>query len=145
MADQAERRGRRALVYYRGGVQGEKIVDDNFLDQPAEILLGCGRVPPGIEEALLEMQPGEERIVTVPPEKGYGDHDPDKVQRYPRLFFENGYKLKVGDWLTWKHPVTQYRIPVRVIATTKDTVTLDFNHPFAGKSLEYRLKLVDIV
>ncbi len=71
MMDQADRRGRRALVYYRGGAQGEEVIDDFSTGRPAEILIGCGQVPPGVDELLLEMQEGEERLVTLPPEKAW--------------------------------------------------------------------------
>jgi FKBP-type peptidyl-prolyl cis-trans isomerase 2 len=145
MVDPADRRGRRALVYYRGGVQGEEVIDDFSTGQPAEILIGYGQIPPGIDELLLEMQVGEERIVTLPPEKTYGQHDPAGVESYARLSIEGGATLQTGDWLTWTNPNSRRRIPVRVTATTTDTVTLDFNHPLAGKHLEYWIKLVDIV
>jgi FKBP-type peptidyl-prolyl cis-trans isomerase 2 len=145
MIDQADRRGRRAHVYYRGGAQGEEAFDDFSTGQPAEILIGCGQVPPGVDELLLEMQAGEERVVTMPPEKAFGQHDPAGVQSYPRLSIEGGNTLQTGDWLTWTNPASGCRIPVRVTAATPDTVTLDFNHPLSGKSVEYWIKLVDIM
>lgn len=141
----SDRQGRRALVYYRGGALGEAVIEDLSMGKPAEILIGCGQVPPGIDELLLEMQVGEERVITLPPEKAYGQHDSAGVQSYGRLFIKNGDKLQTGDWLTWTHPATERRIPVRVVAATKDTVTLDFNHPFAGKTLQYWMKLLEIV
>jgi len=145
MMDQADRRGRRALVYYRGGALGEEAFDDFSQGKPAEILIGCGQVPPGIDEVLFEMRTGEERIVTLPPEKAYGQHDPAGVRSYARLLIEGGETLQTGDWLTWTNPVSRRPIPVKVIAATEHTVTLDFNHPLAGKSLEYWIKLVDIL
>ncbi|HWQ74656.1 MAG TPA: FKBP-type peptidyl-prolyl cis-trans isomerase [Syntrophomonas sp.] len=145
MIDQADRRGRRAFVYYRGGAQGEEAFDDLSTGQPAEILIGCGQVPPGVDELLFEMKVGEERVVTLPPEKAFGLHDPAGVQSYARLSIEGGDKLQTGDWMTWVNPASRRRIPVRVIAATQDTVTLDFNHPLAGKNLEYWINLIKIV
>jgi FKBP-type peptidyl-prolyl cis-trans isomerase 2 len=71
MIAQNDRRGRRALVYYRGGARGEEAFDDLSTGRPAEILIGCGQVPPGVDELLLEMQAGEERFVTLPPAKAW--------------------------------------------------------------------------
>lgn len=145
MITQTDRIGRRALVYYRGGAQGEETFDDFSTGQPAEILIGCGQVPPGVDELLFEMQAGEERVVTLPPEKAFGLHDPAGVQSYARLSIEGGDKLQTGDWLTWTNPASRSRIPVKVTTTTPDTVTLDFNHPLSGRTLEYWIKMVDIV
>jgi FKBP-type peptidyl-prolyl cis-trans isomerase 2 len=139
------RRGRRALVYYRGGAAGEAVSEDISAGQPAEIPIGCGAVPPGIDDLLFEMQVEEERVVTLPPEKAFGKHDPSWVQSYGRLFLKDGDKLQIGDWITWTKPTTQHRIPGRVTAATRDTVTLDFNHPFAGKDVQYWVKLLAIV
>ena len=113
--------------------------------QPAEILIGCGAVPPGVDDLLFEMQVGEERIVTLPPEKAFGKYDPGWVQSYGRLFIKGVDKLQTGDRITWTNPATQLRVPGKVTATTRDTVTLDFNHPFAGKDLQYWVKLLEIV
>lgn len=143
--DQFDRRGRLALVYYRGGALGEETFDDFSTGPPAEILIGCGQVPPGVDELLLEMQAGEERVVTLAPEKAFGLHDPAGVQSYARLSIEGGDRLQTGDWLSWTNPASGSPIPVKVTASTPDTVTLDFNHPLSGKTLEYWIKMVDIV
>lgn len=132
-------------MYYRGGVLGEAAIEEVSAGHPTEIQIGCGAVPPGVDEHLLGMLVGEERVITLAPEKAYGQHDPAKVRSYGRLMIEGGEKLQPGDWVTWTQPVTQHCFPVKVTSTTRDTVTLDFNHPFAGKTLQYWMKLVEIL
>lgn len=137
--------GQAAFVHYRGGVEGEEPFDDHSTGDPVKIILGAGAVIPGIEDVLSEMEVGEERTVTVPPEEAYGRHDPDGVQVYPRTMFEFGNELEVGSVFKWTNPASGMPIPVRVIEATDSTVKVDFNHPLAEKTLVYWLKLEDLV
>ena len=98
--------GQAAFVHYRGGVEGEKPFDDHSTGDPVKIILGAGAVIPGIEDVLSEMEVGEERTVTVPPEEAYGRHDPDGVQIYPRTMFPFGDELEVGSVFKWTNPAS---------------------------------------
>lgn len=133
--------GKCAHVHYRGGVVGEEPVDDRSTGEPVKIILGAGQVVPGIEDALSEMRAGEERVVRVEPEEAYGRHDPDGVQIYPRTLFPFGAELVEGSVFQWNNPASGQPIPVRVVEAFDDAVKVDFNHPFAGKTLEYWLKI----
>lgn len=144
----SEYNGKTALVFYRGGAKGEEALDDHSPEaqqEPERILLGSGEVPIGVSEVLYDMEVGEERTVTIPPEKGFGAHDPDGVQRYARSFIDGGDRLEEGTVFAWRHPVSGAQVPVKCIEATEDTVTIDFNHPLAGKDLEYWFRLVDVV
>lgn len=136
--------GKRALVLYRGGALGEEAVEDYSQGEPVEIRLGHREVPRGIDEALFEMAIGEHRTVIVPPEKAYGEHDPSGVLVYPRSKVADGRDLRVGSIVGWVSPISQRTLPVRCVEATQDFVRLDFNHPLAGRTLEYWIKLVDI-
>ena len=137
--------GKCAYVHYRGGVLGEEPFDDRSEGDPVKIILGAGAVVPGIEDALSEMQPGEERTIVVPPEQAYGSHDPAGIQVYPRTMFAFGSDLEAGDVIQWTNPASGMPIPVRVIDVTKNAVVVDFNHPLAEKTLEYWLRVERIV
>ena len=130
-----------AYIRYKGGVQGEEPFDDRSTGEPVKILLGAAHVVPGIEDALSEMEEGEERVIVVPPEEAYGRRDPEGVQTYPRTMFSFGNELKTGDVFQWTNPASRMPIPVRVIDSTKDAVVVDFNHPLAEQTLEYWVKL----
>lgn len=138
-----ERIGKKAKIVYEGGPKGEEPIDSTE-GEVREVTLGLGFLPKGIDEAFQEMAVGEERVVTVPPEKGFGNYDPDGVKEYPRFYIENGEKLTVGDVVTWRNPASGAAVPARVVNANETAVQLDLNHPFAGKVLEYRLKLVGI-
>ena len=137
--------GKCAYVHYRGGVKGEAPVDDRSTGDPVKIILGAGQVVPGIEDVLSEMHEGEERTVVVPPEDAYGRHDPDGVQVYPRTMIPFGYELGEGDVFAWTNPASGQQIPVKVLEAQPGSVKVDFNHPFAGKTLEYWLRVESIV
>jgi FKBP-type peptidyl-prolyl cis-trans isomerase 2 len=140
-----ERIGRVAHIRYKGGVKGEETVDDRWEGEPLAVVVGEGQVPKGIENILYEMMPGEQREVEIPPELGYGNYRDEGAQWYPRTVLPSGYKLQNGSVLTWTNPVTHDTMPALVVEATKDTVRLDFNHPFAGKTLVYRIELVELV
>lgn len=140
-----ERFGKLAYVYWRGGALGEEVLDDRSEGDPVKIILGSGQVCPGIEDVLSVMEIGEERVVTILPQDAYGKHDPDGVQIYPRTMFSFGHELHKGDVFQWTNPASGTGIPVRVIDETKDLIKVDFNHPFADKTLQYWIKLVDLV
>lgn len=143
-----EYNGCSALVFYHGGARGEDEIEDHTprtQEEPEEILLGSGEVPPGVSEVLYDMAIGEERRAVIPCEKAYGRHDPDGVQRYPRTGIPGGDGLEEGTVFAWRHPVSGRDVPVVCTGATEDTVVIDFNHPLAGKDLEYWFKLVDVV
>lgn len=137
--------GQCAYVRYKGGVLGEEPFDDRSTGEPVKIILGAGAVIPGVEDALSEMEEGEERTLVIPPEEAYGRHDPDGVQRYPRTMFPFGAELEEGDVFQWTNPASGMPIPVRVIEARKDAVTVDFNHPLAEKTLKYWIRVEKIV
>lgn len=143
-----EYHGNVALVYYRGGADGEEEAENHTpatQPEPERILLGSGEVPFGVSETLYDMDIGEERTVIIPCEKAYGQHDPAGVQRYPRSFIKGGHQLEEGTVFAWRHPVSNRDVPVVCIQAEKDVVTIDFNHLLAGKDLKYWFKLVDVV
>lgn len=137
--------GKYALIRYKGGAVGEAVVDDHWAGAPQRVRIGFNEIPLGIDDALFDMGIGETKTVVVPPERGYGDHDPAGVQIRLRRDVPDGESLKVGSVLGWRSPITNAMLPVRVVEATKDFVKLDYNHPLAGKSLEYRIELVDVV
>ncbi|UWG95868.1 FKBP-type peptidyl-prolyl cis-trans isomerase [Dehalobacter sp. DCM] len=140
-----ERSGKCALVRYRGGPVDGDIVEDRSQGEPVKIIIGAGQVPPGVEDILNEMAIGSQGEYIIPCDKAYGAHDPEGVKSYPRLSIKGGKSLKAGNVIPWKHPVSQQLVPVKVIAETKDTVTIDFNHLLAGKDLRYWFELVDLL
>lgn len=131
-------------IYYEGGIAGEEIADSRIDGEPLTVMIGDMKLPRGIEQAIIGMGAGEEKRVSIPPELGYGTYQECLAQWYPRQMLDEGYTLAVGDVMFYKNPDDGTRQPAFVTEATEDTVKLDLNHPFAGKTLEYWIKLVSI-
>ena len=139
------RLGKYALIRYKGGALGEEIVEDHSTGEPKRVRIGYAEVPNGIDDVLFEMEIGESGTVIISPDKAYGYHDPEGVQLRLRSSVPDGDNLEVGSVLGWRSPITKQILPVRVVEATEDYLKLDYNHPLAGKALEYWIELVDIV
>lgn len=138
-----ERSGKVAHVRYRGGIKGQE-PEDVCWDAPTTIRMGVGEVIRGIDEALYDMEIGETRTVTIEPDKGYGEHDPAGEQIFLRSDLEGGADIKEGQVGSWLNPLSQQRIPAICTKATQDYVQIDVNHPYAGKTLEYEIELLDV-
>ncbi len=105
---------------------------------PELFIVGEGRYVEGIEEAIKKAEEaGKEYEVEIPPEKGYGARDPNKIKVFPRrLFIKNNVVPEVGKEVTIGNNTG------RVIAVGGGRVTVDFNHPLAGKTLLFKFKIV---
>jgi FKBP-type peptidyl-prolyl cis-trans isomerase SlyD len=121
-------------------VDGE-IIDASEENEPLEFLQGAGNIIPGLENALYGMSIGESKQVTVAAGEGYGELDTEAFADVPRDDFpseiplEEGLEIEVTD---------QAGNPMyaRVDCFDDETVTLDFNHPLAGKTLNFEVKIV---
>lgn len=136
--------GKVAYMRYRGGIKGEEASDDHSTGKPFMVMLGDMRLPRGIEDAIFDMEVGEQRDVEIPCEKGYGEYQEKLATWYPKHMVTDGYQLEVGDVMFWKNPEDNQKIPAWVTDMTEDNIKLDFNHPFAGKTLTYWIELVDL-
>lgn len=130
-------------ILYKGGELGGEILDDHSEGEPLVVMLGDMKLPKGIEEALIGMEVGEEKQIEVPPHLGYGEYQEDLAQWYPKQMLDQGYTLKVGDVMFYRNEDGS-RQPTFVTEVTEDTAKIDFNHPFAGKTLDYWVKLVGL-
>jgi FKBP-type peptidyl-prolyl cis-trans isomerase 2 len=108
---------------------------------PLSFTVGAGEVIEGLSEAVLGMEAGEEQTVTVPPERAYGDYDPDRVREYDPETFEAmvGQSPAVG-----LHVEAQNGLHGDVTAVTDDAVQVDFNHELAGKTLVFELRVLTV-
>lgn len=138
-----ERRGKVALIRYDGGVLGERKVDHRT-GEPLAVKIGASRLPKGIDNALLNMEIGEKATLIIPPEEGYGNANPKLVKWYPRQVLDHGYDIKKGSMIMWESEDGLAKRPAMVVDSTKDSVKIDMNHPYAGKTLEYWVELVDV-
>lgn len=135
--------GQRVRFLYRGCLPDGEVFDDCG-GEPHEIVLGRHLVMRALEDALMDMEPGEERTIALAPEEAYGPYDEKAVQRVPTYKIPNGENLPVGEMIGWTSPRNIEPIPVKVVSIENQVATLDFNHPLAGKDIVYWVKLVEV-
>ena len=119
-----------------------KVVDTSKGKEPMQYIHGKGQIIPGLEKELAGMSVGSEKKVTVKPEEAYGAVDPTAFTEVPKEKLPPD-ALKVGTMLLAQGPQGQ-GVPVRVHEIKEKTVVMDFNHPLAGKTLSFDVKITDI-
>jgi len=145
------KQGDRVKVHYTGKLTDGEVFDSSECADdgcgcgtgPLEFTIGTGEVIPGFEEAVVGMGPGEEKTVTIPVDKAYGPRMEEMVAVVGRSELPADLDPVVGQQLE----VTQqdgHSFPVLITEVTDTTVTLDANHPLAGRDLIFQLRLVEI-
>ncbi len=118
-----------------------EIVDTNKGAQPLEFITGKGQIIPGLENALLGMEKGESGDIKVDAVDAYGDVNPEAVQTVPKDQFAD-IELAEGMMLYGQGEEGQ-TVQVTVKSFTDDEVTIDYNHPLAGKNLMFTVTVLD--
>mgnify|MGYP003394295288 CR=1 FL=1 len=118
------------------------VLESNVGGKPLTYTHGSQQIIPGLEKALAGLKVGDAKEVVVPPGDGYGDVDPQAVQEVKKDLVPSDAH-KVGTRLQGKLPDGRPVFPL-VAAVKDDTVVLDFNHPLAGKTLHFDVKVVHI-
>ena len=121
--------------------------DGNVLDSsqgkaPLQYLHGRGNIIPGLESALEGKNEGEQVKVSVPPGQAYGERDERMVQPVPRSSFQGVEKIEPG--MQFQANTQAGPRIVTIVGVTPDQVTVDANHPLAGQTLNFDVKVVGI-
>lgn len=120
-----------------------QVVDRSEPGEPLTYLHGEGQIVPGLENALEGMAVGDQKKVVVAPGDGYGDHDPRGVQEVPRGAFPPDFDPQVGMELTAEGPNGE-PVPFAIREVHPDKVTIDLNHPLAGKTLHFDVTVREV-
>lgn len=135
--------GTQVTLHFSLKLDDGSTVDSNFESEPATFDVGDGSLLPGFEESLFGLQAGDERTFAITPEKGFGVHNPENIQELPRSQFPEDVELEEGLVLSFAD-AQQTELPGVVSAFDDTTVTVDFNHPLAGREIEFSVKIVDV-
>lgn len=130
-------------VHYTGRLEDGTVFDSSQGREPLSFTLGQGAVIEGFEEAVVGMEPGESTTTKLPPEQGYGPRREDMVVQVPAEQISGEVEPEVGQQLQLRLQNGQ-RIPVVVTEVVNGSVTIDANHPLAGKTLVFDIELVEI-
>jgi len=136
--------GDKVRVHYTGTFTDGSQFDSSAGREPLEVTLGTGQVIPGFENAIVGMAEGDSKSVTLEPEDAYGPADARLVQVVERARIPAEIELSVGGILQASDPDGN-QMRLTVVSFDDDNVTLDANHPLAGKALTFDLQLVGFV
>jgi peptidylprolyl isomerase len=136
--------GNTVKVHYTGKFDDGTIFDSSDNHGPLEFTLGEGRIIPGFEQAIIGMEPSETKTVKIPFDKAYGPYHEEMVMVVERNQFPPHLNPEVGRKLQIPKADGQ-TIIFTVIDASESNVTLDANHPLAGKDLTFYIQLMEIV
>lgn len=138
------KRGNRVKIHYTGKLKDGRVFDTSDNHDPLQFEIGKGEVISGLEEAVLDMEQGEKKTVNIPAEKAYGSYHREKVVSVEKSRIPAHISPEVGKKLKLLQPDGQTDI-VRITDISDTEVTLDANHPLAGKDLMFEIQMVEIV
>ena len=119
-------------------------IDRSDPGEPLEYLHGRGQIIPGLESALYGMAVGDERSVSIQPIDGYGESDDENFVILPLEEIPDDTKLKVGDTLFLRDDSSDDDVEGTVAELDEESVKLDLNHPLAGETLNFKVKIADL-
>lgn len=131
-------------IHYTGTLQDGSVFDSSQGRDPLEFQLGSGQVIPGFDDGVTGMAVGDKKTIEIPCDQAYGAINPAAMQDVPRAEIPGHIPLDLGTQLQVQAGNGQTMMVV-VANVTDETVTLDANHPLAGKDLTFALELVEIV
>jgi FKBP-type peptidyl-prolyl cis-trans isomerase 2 len=136
--------GNKIKVEYTGTFDDGTVFDSSEKHgQPLEFEVGAGMVIKGFDDAVIGMEVGDEKEVKIEAKDAYGEPNDQMKQKVPKDQLPKDQKPEVGMVLGVSTPDGK-QFPAKIIEVNDDTITIDLNHPLAGKNLNFKLKLVSI-
>jgi FKBP-type peptidyl-prolyl cis-trans isomerase SlyD len=121
----------------------EEVLESTETGNPISFIQGIGQIIPGLEAALYGMKKGEKKQVIIEAQDAYGDYDPESLQVAKKDEFSEEIPLEVGTFLDLEDQEGE-GLSAQIIEADEETVTLDFNHPLAGKDLTFEITVRDL-
>ncbi|MGK0209074.1 MAG: peptidylprolyl isomerase [Patescibacteria group bacterium] len=135
-------KGNTIKVEYTGSFKDGEVFDSSEEHgQPLEFEAGAGEVVDGFDEAVIGMKVDEEKTVTITPDKAYGMPTDEAIQQVPK----NVIPFEIEEGMEIEVPLEDNEsIPGLITKIEGDMITIDMNHPLAGETLVFKIKLVEI-
>lgn len=133
-------------VHYTGKLEDGFVFDSSLEHEPLQFKIGDGYVLEGFEQAIIDMNIGDEKTISIKAEQAYGPYHNELIAKVPRTNFpanitpEIGQQIRINNQQNPKEPLI-----ATIVDISETEVTLDANHPLAGKDLTFVVKLVSIV
>ncbi len=132
-------------VHYRGTLDdGTEFDSSRNRGETLTFQVGVGQMIPGFDAGVVGMSVGETKNIQIPANDAYGERVDEAVQQVPKTAFPENFQFIVGQQVQGTGPNGE-TIAAVVISESENDATLDFNHPLAGKNLNFEVELVEIV
>lgn len=132
--------GDRVRIHYTGRLPDGTTFDSSQEGDPFEFVVGSNQVIPGLDSAILEMDEGESRTITIPPEEAYGEREPALAQTVERERLPDG----VSEGAALQAEVNGQQTILWVTELDDESAVVDANHPLAGKTLVFDVELLEV-
>jgi len=137
------KKGSRIKIFYTGKLKDGTVFESNVGDSPLEFTVGKGKVIKGFENAVLGMKAGETKTVTIKPADAYGPKDQSLIWVLEDKDFSEGAILELGKEVSFKHADGHIE-EGRITDIQGGEITVDGNHPLAGRNLTFEIKIVSV-
>ena len=130
-------------MHHRLGLTDGTVLEDSFEQDPIEFHLGTGELAEGLELALLDLQEGDEQTLDIGPDLAFGFPDDASVHTLQRSEFAADNELQPGLILEFSIPNGE-SLPGTIVEFDDDTVKVDFNHPLAGQTVRFSVRIIKV-
>ena len=136
-------RNSRVTLHYRLGSTDDRVLEDNFDEEPLTVDLGRGEMAEGLELALIGLRPGDEQTIDIGPDLAFGHVDETLFRALPRAEFDPGFELEPGLIIEFATE-TGDTLPGTIIDFDDQVVHIDLNHPLAGQTVRYSVRIIAV-
>ena len=143
MSEQRIGQNSQVTLHFALKFENGDVVDSNFDKAPATFTVGDSSLLPGFERSLFGLKGGDERSFQIPPEQGFGTPNEQNVQVMPRSDFASDMELDYGVLVIFKDAAGG-EMPGVIKDFNDQQVTVDFNHPLAGKVITFDVKIITV-
>ncbi len=138
------KKGDKIKVEYEGKLEDGTVFDSSSKHgHPLEFEVGSGQLIPGFDNAVLGMDMGDEKEITLNPTEAYGEFNESLIRKFPKEQIPSEQELEVGMTLGVQLP-NGAKLPAKVTEVSDSEVTIDLNHALAGKTLIFSIKVVEL-
>jgi len=138
-------KGNKVKIEYEGSFDDGTVFDSSANHESSfEFTIGNNEVIPGFEEGLMGMNKGEEKKIRILAKDAYGEIRQDLINKVPKTLLPEGMKVEKGMLLGLQAPDGR-KIPALIEDVSDTEITINLNHPLAGKNLDFKLKVIEVL
>ncbi len=130
-------------LHHKLGLTDGSILEDTFDEEPLTYYLGSGELAEGLELSLIDLEEGDEQTLDIGPDLAFGFPVDDMIHSLPRNEFDPDLELQPGLIIEFSTP-TGDTVPGTILEFDDTSVKVDFNHPLAGQTIRYSVKVISI-